>query len=291
MPDMVQQRSIDRVVTIPPLEMGFGGPQHRAAFAIQQGDFARTDPFFLLAEDHFLADGPIGAAHPHAGIETVTFKLKGTGGADNLQIHEGDVEWLTAGNGVTHGENAHASAGMFGLQLWIVLPESARALPPHVQIIRRDDVPVRRLPGVEVRVYSGKSGDVVSSTRNATDVSLTDIRLERDATVEQEVPIADNGFLLVLEGEVVAGKSGERIAKRQMGWLDRPKGTGESMLTIRGASLSTRVLLYTGAPRRMSPIAQGPFVAGSEPELFKFYENYRKGQFPRVATLGTEIHE
>lgn len=285
---MFRQRKIDRIVTIPPLKTGFGGPQHRATFVIPQGDFARTDPFFLMAEDHFLVDGPVGAAHPHAGIETVLFKLKGTGSADGFEIHEGDVEWLTAGSGVIHSENTFLSAGMCGLQLWVVLPEAAHSVPPRVQLIRRDSAPVRRLPGVELRLYSGRSGEIVSPTRNATPVTLADIRLESGGMLEQEVQLADNGFLLVLEGEIVAGESNVCISSGQIGWLDRPAGAGDSVLTIRCEGAAARVLLYTGTPQYFFPVAQGPFVAASDAGLSQFFEDYHKGLFPRAATLAME---
>ena len=37
------------------------------------GDFAATNPFFLMADDRTDVGGEFGEAHPHAGIETVTF--------------------------------------------------------------------------------------------------------------------------------------------------------------------------------------------------------------------------
>jgi redox-sensitive bicupin YhaK (pirin superfamily) len=177
---------------------------------------------------------------------------------------------------------------MQSLQLWVVLPESARNMPPRVQLVRRDSAPVRRLPGVELRLYSGRSGDVVSPTRNTTPVTLADIRLEPGGVLEQDLPLADNGFLLVLNGEVVVGESGVRVSKGQIGWLDRPVGAGDSVLTIRCEGEAARALLYTGTPQNFSPIAQGPFIAGSEAEIFQLFAAYRQGAFPRAATLPIE---
>ena len=88
------------------------------------------DPFLLL--DAFGSDEPqdyIGGfpSHPHRGFETVTYILNGrmrhkdNAGHEGV-IAEGDVQWMSAGRGVIHGEmplKEHDK--MHGFQLWINL--------------------------------------------------------------------------------------------------------------------------------------------------------------------------
>jgi redox-sensitive bicupin YhaK (pirin superfamily) len=73
----------------------------------------RFDPFLLF--DHFAfndpAEDPIPGfpMHPHRGIETVTYILKGSvNHRDSLGnvglIGPGDVQWMTAGGGILHEE-------------------------------------------------------------------------------------------------------------------------------------------------------------------------------------------
>lgn len=90
-------------------------------------------------------------------------------------------------------------------------------MPPHLQLVRHDRVPVHRHPGAELKLYSGQSGDVVSPTRNVAPVTVADIRLELGVSFEQELPLTYNGFLLVLEGEVIAGESFARVSVGQAG--------------------------------------------------------------------------
>ena len=71
-------RRIDRIVTPSPLGPGFAGPRHKARLMIPPGDFKGTNPFFLMADDRTDIGGEFGEAHPHAGIETVTFMLSGS---------------------------------------------------------------------------------------------------------------------------------------------------------------------------------------------------------------------
>src|SRR5690554_5099952 len=153
------ERSIDRVVRIPALGPGFDGERHKAALVIAPGELAATDPFFLMADDNITLEGKFGEAHPHAGLETVTFMLNGTMEDTGGRLEEGDVEWMTAGSGIVHSENAMVSTGMRLFQLWLILPEAQRNIPPRVQILRGAAMPVHAESGVVAKVYSGQLGE------------------------------------------------------------------------------------------------------------------------------------
>nr|WP_051130210.1 pirin family protein [Brevundimonas naejangsanensis] len=112
--------------------------------AVKPGDLALTDPFFLMADDQVTSGGPFGEAHPHAGLETVTFMLNGFMEDGTGRLEEGDVEWMTAGSGIVHNKDTVVSTGMRLFQLWLILPERDRNMEPRVQILKRDQMPVRR---------------------------------------------------------------------------------------------------------------------------------------------------
>jgi hypothetical protein len=48
---MSQQRSISRVVNVPPAAPGFVGPGHLAASVVSPENFEINDPFILLMDD------------------------------------------------------------------------------------------------------------------------------------------------------------------------------------------------------------------------------------------------
>lgn len=81
------------------------------------------------------------------------------------------------------------------LQLWLTLPKSQRWTEPGFQDIHADSIPVRDANGVEVRLYSGASGDQHSSTRNRVPVTLAEITLAGGASFEQDLPASYNGFV------------------------------------------------------------------------------------------------
>src|SRR6202051_4749519 len=133
---MSQQRSISRVVNVPPAAPGFVGPGHLAAPVVSPENFEMNDPFILLMDDHLdIGDRSVGGPHPHAGFETVTLILEGAivdrdeGGV----IKAGEVQWMTAGRGIIHGENVAAQGKVRLLQLWLTLPKSHRWTTPAFQ--------------------------------------------------------------------------------------------------------------------------------------------------------------
>lgn len=282
---MTLTRKIIRVVTVPPVGPGFDGPAHTAATVISPGDFDATDPFFLMMDDHISVAGHFGGEHPHAGLETVTFMLNGTMEDLGGKLLEGDVEWMTAGGGIVHSEQAVVSEGMRLLQLWVVLPENQRDIAPRVQLLDRNSMLLRQEPGVEARIYSGVSGKIVSATANAVPITLLDIRLQAGATFEQGLPSSYNGFLFILEGDLTAGDPAVPLAAGQVGWLDRPLQAGNSALIIRSDKNPARVLLYAGERQNMTLASRGPFIAGSEAELAQLFASYRRGEFPRASSM------
>ena len=140
---MTVLRRIDRLFTPSPVGPGFAGPRHKARLMIPPGDFAATNPFFLMADDRTEVGGDFGEAHPHAGLETVTFMLSGSFEDLEGRLDPGDVEWMTSGRGIVHGQDTVTSNGMRLFQLWIVLPEDQRRSAPRVQRLRRRAMPVQ----------------------------------------------------------------------------------------------------------------------------------------------------
>lgn len=278
------ERTIDRVTIIPPLGPGFDGERHKAALVVAPGDLAATDPFFLMADDHVSPGGPFGEAHPHAGLETVTFMLNGTMEDTGGRLEEGDVEWMTSGSGIVHAEDTVVSGGMRLFQLWLILPEAQRNMPPRVQVLRRAAMPVHTEPGVTATVYSGRAGNAAAPTMNAVPVTLLDIRLAPDAFFAAHVPASYNGFVVAIEGEAQAGIGASKLVSGTVGWT-RPLGDGDSVLGLRGGEAGARLLLYAGQPQNMAVVAKGPFIAGSVEELAAYYSAYRHGKFPHAGTM------
>ncbi|NOK36140.1 pirin family protein [Corallococcus exercitus] len=274
----VLERRLERIIDLPAPAPGQFGPAHTVVPVISPEDYARSDPFILLMDDRI--DGkPIGGPHPHAGFETVTLVVKGGMTHDSGRLGEGDVQWMTAGSGVIHGEGLEGDLGQARiLQLWLTLPKAQRWVPAGFQDLPYAQLPVRREPGVEVRVYSGTSGPVRSATKNYVPVTLAEFQLEPGASIAQDLPAAYNGFFYVLEGEVAVGPDRQSLRPGQVGWLDRPVSDGDSTVRITGTTRA-RVLLYAGQPQRDPLVSHGPFIGDTREDIIKAFEGYRAGRF------------
>jgi redox-sensitive bicupin YhaK (pirin superfamily) len=286
---MKPQRRIARVVTVPPLAPGFVGSGHLAAQVVSPEDFLLHDPFILLMDDHLdIGDRTVGEPHPHAGFETVTLLLDGAiydrdeGGA----IGAGEVQWMTAGRGIIHGENVKTKGKVRLLQLWLTLPRDQRWTTPGFQTIHADAVPVRREAGVEVRLYSGASGSLRSTTRNHVPVTLAEITMAPHTSIDQEVPASYNGFAYVINGSVQVG--GVVLNRGQVGWLDRPNDKGTSILRVVSREEGARLVLYAGQPQGDRIVSYGPFVGDSKEDVVRLFAEYHAGKFVRMSELAEE---
>ena len=78
--------------------------------------------------------------HPHIGLSTVTYLFDGaiqhrdSLGTDQ-SIVPGDVNWMTAGRGITHSERTLSAARthsnrLFGIQSWVALPRQHEETQP-----------------------------------------------------------------------------------------------------------------------------------------------------------------
>ncbi len=285
---MLYQRRISRIHDIPELAPGFVGPGHLAAPVISPEDFALNDPFILLMDDHLdIGDRPLGGPHPHAGFETVTLLLQGSiydrdeGGF----IDTGEVQWMTAGRGIIHGENVGAKGKVRLLQLWLTLPKADRWTEPGFQTIHTDAVPVRRENGAEVRIYSGGSGSLRSKTRNHVPVTIMEITLEPNASIDQEIPSSYNGFVFTLRGSIQAGADNTSLKTGQTGWLDRPQVDGASLLRVTAGEEGARLVLYAGQPQGDPIVSYGPFIGDSKQDIVRLYTEYQTGQFVSLSEL------
>jgi quercetin 2,3-dioxygenase len=126
---------------------------------------------------------------------------------------------------------------------------------------------------------------VVSPTPNYVPVLLLSIALEANATFTQNVPRSFNGFALVVDGEVTVDGTG--IARGQVGWFDRPGGSGDSTLTLTAGSTGATVLIYAGEAQGADIVSHGPFIGDTEEDITRKFSEYRNGQFVRLSELTT----
>ena len=104
--------------------------------------------------------------HPHIGLSTVTYLFDGeimhrdSLGSEQA-IRPGEVNWMTAGRGITHSERfekARAQGGtMHGIQTWVALPREQEEIEPAFFHHGADDLPTFESDGLRARLVAGEA--------------------------------------------------------------------------------------------------------------------------------------
>ena len=242
------------------------------------------DPFLLLdAFETDQANDYIGGFpdHPHRGFETVTYLLAGRMRHKDNAGHEGVIEaggvqWMTAGKGIIHSEMPEQKDGLLqGFQLWINLPAKDKMQTPAYQEFPAKEIAVeRQANGAEVRVIAGSTnngirGPVINRYVNPI---YMDISLPENQVFKQTVNADDNAFIFVLDGELSVGNAMQKIARRQIGILDK----GDQIVV--SANKHCRFLLAAARPLN-EPVARGgPFVMNTKAEIIQAFEDFQNNR-------------
>jgi redox-sensitive bicupin YhaK (pirin superfamily) len=104
--------------------------------------------------------------HPHIGLSTVTYLFEGEimhrdSVGSEQPIRPGEVNWMTAGRGITHSERferARREGGsMNGMQSWVALPKEQEETQPEFTHYGSDRLPSSDESGVWMRVIAGEA--------------------------------------------------------------------------------------------------------------------------------------
>lgn len=264
-----------------------GGVRLKRAFGPE--DAGMLDPFLLL--DHFGSNDPEDykagfPMHPHRGMETVTYMLKGTMEHKDSTgragvINAGDVQWMTAGSGIMHQEMPVKSpGGMDGFQLWVNIPKAQKMMDPRYRDVRKDTIPEIELDsGATVKVIAGSINGIVGPVRDLiVPVEYLDVSLRPDGSFTREIARENNVFAFVFEGGARFGKDGPLVETEHLAIF----GTGDEVKIDAGPE-GARFLLVSGRPIK-EPIAWGgPVVMNTEEELQAAFREIRSGHFIRSA--------
>jgi redox-sensitive bicupin YhaK (pirin superfamily) len=258
-------------------------------------DFSRKDGWSM----YHGAQVPGFPAHPHRGFETVTIVRKGLiDHSDSLgataRFGRGDVQWLTAGQGVVHSEmfpllDAAAPNPLELFQIWLNLPARSKMAAPHFTMLWAPDIP--RLTATdaqgrhtEVAVIAGRldhAGAPLTPPPDSwaaqadADVAIWTIRMAPGArwTLPAASGAGTQRQLYFFKGASITA-AGQPVP-------------GGSVVTLRAdvdvelvnGEEPAEFLLLQGRPIG-EPVAQhGPFVMNTRAEITQAMDDYRRTQF------------
>jgi redox-sensitive bicupin YhaK (pirin superfamily) len=234
------------------------------------------DPFLLL--DHFGSENPDDYVrgfpwHPHRGIETVTYMIRGeVEHGDSIGntgvIRSGDIQWMTAGSGIIHQEMPKPYHGtMMGFQLWVNLPRNKKMTTPRYCGLTKNDIVTVHKDDAEVNIIAGRLGGKDGPVQDLfVDVEYFDVHLSGKFAHSTQ---KKTSFLYVYEGTVTIG---ETEVLPTHGALLGEHGD----IVVNG---NAKFILVAGNPLK-EPIAWGgPIVMNTQDELEKAFQELNQGTF------------
>jgi redox-sensitive bicupin YhaK (pirin superfamily) len=274
------RRKIDKILKASKVYEGAGVKVNRV-FGFH--DVSVCDPFLLL--DHFKSDDPTEYEqgfpwHPHRGIETVTYLIKGSiNHGDSLGnkgvINDGDVQWMTAGSGIIHQEMPQVlDRGINGFQLWVNLPKKDKMTAPRYQEIKADMIPHIKKEGVDIAVLCGTYNEIIGPVQGIyADPLYLDITLKPDTDFSLIISEEKIVFAYIYNGSLI---DEERGALADLRALLFEKG---DTVSLKGGSKGAGFLLISGRALKEPVAWQGPIVMNTEAELHQAFQEFHAGIF------------
>lgn len=242
------------------------------------------DPFLML--DYFDVhmepgqdyESPGFPWHPHKGMETISYFLRG--GAEHQDsmgnkgvISEGELQWMSAGKGILHQEMpVPAPDGAQGFQFWVNLPASQKLKKPEYQYIKKGEMKSLKSNNIEAKVISGNY-EGIRGPVDKDDLGITMLHVILEPGGEAQVIRADDkqGFLFLFEGEGTLGQ--ENISEVNAYTLAPGKEV------FKAGDKKVQFIFAEGKPLK-EPIAwRGPIVMNTSQELMETFRDLENDRF------------
>ncbi|MEM5502116.1 pirin family protein [Ahrensia kielensis] len=238
--------------------------------------------FDQMGPAEFLTDQGIDVRpHPHIGLATVTYLYKGEfqhrdSLGTNQMIYPGEVNWMIAGNGVTHSERTSANtrqgpSSLFGIQTWVALPEEAEDTGAAFEHHGADALPFLEGEGKQVRLIIGDAYGQKAPTKTFTEMFYADAILEAGAALPLPDNHEDRG-IYVTQGSIDV--AGDNFTQGQM-MVFRP---GDK-LSVTAGPAGARLILLGGATLGGPRHIWWNFVASSKEKIDDAKASWAKGDW------------
>ncbi|PZN34897.1 MAG: hypothetical protein DIU71_01395 [Proteobacteria bacterium] len=151
--------------------------------------------------------------HPHIGLSTITYLFAGEiVHRDSVGCHQvirpGEVNWMTAGRGITHSERfdtlRQTGGELDGIQAWIALPTADEEVEPGFVHHDAPDLPQHAAQGVSVRLIAGAALGLTSPVKTYSPMFYAHAELD-DGAALQLAPEYPERAVYVAQGRVSVG--------------------------------------------------------------------------------------
>lgn len=243
----------------------------------------RFDPFLMLDSfdshnpEHYIKGFPM---HPHRGIETLTYLMKGRiDHEDSLgnkgTITNGSGQWMTGGSGIMHQEMPRATEHLLGLQLWINLPAKDKMTEPKYFDIDSEKIKEIEEDNAQIRVVAGKYKNHQGAKGHHIQATVLDVTVNPDQVFTMETNPDETLFVYIVDGDARFGGENEELIRRKTAVLfDNNKD-----LYVHAGEDGIHFVLFSGQPVHEPVSWGGPIVMNTREELLHAFEELSDGTF------------
>ena len=239
--------------------------------------------------------------HPHRGFETLTATLEGLiDHTDSLgcggRYGGGDLQWMTAGKGIVHGENfplvnAKGPNTCRFFQIWLNLPADKKMSDPTYVMHWNEKIPRIQADGTTVTLWAGsllqEGGGLKGLTpppdswasNPSNDVTVIHLSLAKDGgsfTVPASIASRATRMAYWVEGKGPLEVGSEKpLTSKCAIVLDAAQ---QVKFTNKGSD-PIEVLVLGGAAIDQPVAQRGPFVMNTQQEIMQAFQDYQKTRF------------
>ena len=235
--------------------------------------------------------------HPHRGFETITLVRRGLiDHADSMgatgRFGGGDVQWMTAGEGVVHSEmfpllNREEKNPAELFQIWINLPAEHKLVPAHYTMLWREEIPTvewRDAAGrlTQITVIAGPYGEANPpsppphswASRDESNVAVWTLKLEPGASWQLPATAAGTNRRLYAFTKGGLDVGGVHLPMDHGATLDP-----ELPVTLTAGENGAEALMLQGKPIGEPVARYGPFVMNTTAEIRQAMQDYQRTGF------------
>ncbi len=209
----------------------------------------------VMGFDNFRLSSDVFGPHQHRHMSALSYLFddsaayhnKDSMGSD-LSITPGSLLWTWAGSGVTHHEfPEQENASIHGLQLFLAIPPATRNLPPKSILIPVEQMPVKEIDGVRVKVVLGEGADMVNPVETPEDITFLDLKITRGKTFQHQLPAGWNGTIYLLSGTLTVETPAENLVMNANDTIALGASGKSAKITL-SAETNCHLLFISGLP-------------------------------------------
>ncbi|MCF6297557.1 MAG: pirin family protein, partial [Flavobacteriaceae bacterium] len=228
-------------------------------------------------------------AHPHRGIATLSYIIKGTvehydSAGNHGIVHHGGMQWMKAGNGIVHDEIIHvkknsAITEQLGMQFWINLPAKNKTDKPEYMVIQSADIPEIVLPKNKgkIKIIVGEFEKFKSKIPTDSKLFLYHLELNGGQSHSISIDKGDESAIALIRGKAVI--NGTEVAQSDFLVFDKE---GDAIEIANKSNEMIDIMIFGGEPYTETIAFGGPYVMNSQAEIAQANTDFYAGKYGKI---------